>query len=80
VIELLERGLANDRNWLELSLAAFRAGTDGTPVDDPLARQLIEARALLTLNGIDQCRVSLEPRPSASAKTFSSTEADRAPR
>jgi hypothetical protein len=64
-IRFMRRQLTDERAALEQLLSEFRAGIDRIPVTDPLARRLIEIRAMLTTVEIDQVIASLAPPPEA---------------
>ena len=60
-IRFMRRQLTEESAALDKLLSDFRAGIDGIPVSDPLARRLIETRAMLTMAGIEQVLESLQP-------------------
>jgi hypothetical protein len=73
-IRFMRRQLTEESAALDKLLADFRAGIDRISVSDPLARRLIEVRAMLTMVGIEQMIASLQLRPAAVAAAGESSE------
>jgi hypothetical protein len=76
VIGLLDQALVAEKTAFEKLVADFHAGIS-TPVNDPLTRRLIEARAALTMIGYEQLILSLRPRPEATAAFNAHRHAER---